>query len=134
VAVATLLAALTAAGFGPSQGVVVRAPVGWFAWTPAGPAQGVTNPVLRRELIGPAGTVIQIRELVPPLLARGALASFPPRPRRFHVGSFSETAGCVLPGSLGTRFREDGRAFYVVVVKPTPAVGAVLDSLRVEPR
>ena len=133
-AVATLLAALTAAGFGPSHGVTVRTPTGWFAWTPAGTTQGVTNPVLRRELIGPAGTVIQIRGLVPPLLARGSLSAFPPRPRRFDAGRLRPTAGCVFPRSVGTQFQEHGRVFYVVVVKPRPAVGVVLDSLRVDPR
>jgi hypothetical protein len=108
VTIATVLATLTAAGFGPSQGVAIPTPPHWFAWTPWKTTQGVTNPVLRRELVAPSGTVIQIRELVPPLLTPGSLATFPRRPR--------------------------GRAFYMVVQHPRPLVGAILDRLRIERR
>jgi hypothetical protein len=134
VAIATVLAALAAAGFGADESISIRTPAGWYAWTPRTTTQGVTNPALRRELLGPDGTVVQVRELVSPLLTRGSLEAFPPRPRHFDVRTFRQTAGCILPGSVGTRFRARGRAFYVVVQHPTAAVGTVLDTLRVHPR
>jgi hypothetical protein len=135
VGIPTLLAALVAAGFPSADGVSLRAPAGWTAWKGPPPvAQGVTNPVLRVELFSAAGGVVQVRELVPPLLTREALPSFPPRPRRFALADLRPTAGCALPGSVGTSFRERGRAFFVVVRRPTPAVARALDTLTVESR
>jgi hypothetical protein len=133
VGIATILAALAVAGFPTGDGVSLRAPPGWTAWTGSADARGVTNPVLRVEVFAESGSMVQVRELVPPLLDPDSLRSFPPRPRRFEVAGLRPTAGCILPGSVGTSFREHGRAFYVVVQRPTRAVGSLLDTLRIEP-
>ena len=125
---------------GTRIGVAVRYPATWLLTTYN--STFVPDPALCFEL-APAsdnGVVVKVVEYLPPYFNPRYLPTYPPRPRRFSLGSLRPSDDDWSPGKV-LSFREHRRVFLVAVVLPAKAsratrrtIEAILDSLKIAAR
>jgi hypothetical protein len=122
-----------------AEGLVFRYPADWLLVVVN--SGFVTNPALCFSLVPSSSYAVDVKvvEYLPPLLRRGDLARYQPRPRHFELDALKRSDADWTTGKV-LSFRDHGRVFYVGVVMPATAprslrstIRAILDSLQVRP-